>query len=169
MDSSPRGRKESDTTERLSFTGSVVHRPATLASLGSLPQIHWIPCCFKQDHPRYQVTRLASTSKPTTSATGFFGSTWLRPVLTYSLYLLWAQVWWPGMTWMNGLQAGQMFAVTKPGSENWLFAYIGYWACNSVNCASFHCMGVCFGVCYWLPPPRAALWVLTTPHPHQLP
>ena len=33
---------------------------------------------------------------------------------------------------MSGLQAaersqaGQMLAVTKPGSENWLFAYIGH-------------------------------------------
>ena len=54
--------------------------------------------------------------------------------------LLQAQVWWPGITWMSGLQAaersqaGQMFAVTKPGSENWLFAYIGHWACNSKLC-----------------------------------
>ena len=85
--------------------------------------------------------------------------------------LLRAQVWWPGITWMSGLQAaersqaGQMLAATKPGSENWLFAYIGHWACNSVNCASSRRMGVCFGVCNWLPPPRAALWVLPTPTP----
>ena len=72
---------------------------------------------------------------------------WVFFVVVFKL--LRAQVWWPGITWMSGLQAaersqaGQMLAVTKPGSEDWLFAYIGHWACNSVNCASSRRMAVC--------------------------